>query len=376
MSFLVKTFPWLFEEVADAPVAVWRERLAQASPEEKRGLVRHKATPAKALTMMARDPDTDIRTVLTKRLATILPALSPTEQIELYDLTVEALRALAEDQVTTVRIALASALKDVAKAPHDVARKLADDAERAVAEPILRYSLSLSDQDLLELIARHPQDWHPVAIAQRQRLTAQVGEAIAKTENIDAGRALLRNDGAIVTTEARKHFGRNQVFAADLHSRDGFLRKIKRDWYKVTDPVLYKFLREDVALDQVMTMDVMTKVHQHMTSQDNLKEKPAQDLSIEEIRDALKLGETQLVIDALSHRSRIPAPKIRRMLDADSGRAVIALCVKAAMPMSFATLAQSKLARLAPNKMVYPKNGEECPLSTEELEWQWDFFGV
>lgn len=376
MSFLAKTFPWLFEEVKEAPAAVWQERLEKATPQQRRDLAIHKNTPTTALTVLAKDPDQDIRTVLTQRLAKILPTLGSDEQVEVYDLTVEALRGLAEDQVTAVRVALATALKDVAKTPNHIARQLADDVERAVAEPILRYSLSLSDQDLLELIARHPQDWHPVTIAQRNRLNAPIGEAIARTENIEAGVQLLRNDSARLNDETRKLFGRNEAYKKELRARDTIARRLKQEWGHVTDQILVTFLRDHVALDQQTTDKVLRKVHQNLGTQDNLKNKSPAELDADDIINALKLGEIAVVQQALASRAKIPLDTVKRMLDSGTGRAVIALCVKANMPMSFAVTVQQKVSRLPPAKILYPKEGDKSPLTPDEVTWQLEFFGV
>lgn len=372
-----KLFPWLFEEIKDnTTTAQWQARLEKATPEQKRNLVADQNTPTKALTLMVRDPDQDIRRILTARLAKILPTLSASEQVDMYDLTVGAIRSLAEDQVTTVRVALATALKDIAKTPHAIARQLADDAERTVAEPILRYSLSLSDQDLLELISQHPQDWHPVTIAQRNRLSEQLGDAIAHTDNVPAGNALLRNDGAIVGPEARKTFGRKPAYQQELKARDGLSRRLRQEWHGVTDKLLNDFLQDTAHLDKKTTEKVLKKVHQHMGTQDNLKTKAPSQLDEEDITEALKLGENNIVIEALAARGRISVNSVKRMIDAGNGRAVIALCVKCTMPMSFAVMMQTKLARVPAPKMVYPKDGDKCPLTQDELVWQWEFFGI
>src|SRR5690606_30077672 len=336
MSFLEKNLPWLFEDVPVTPAGGWKKHIAEATPQQKHALLERRSTPPAALAHMARDPDKDIRRVLSDRLAQILPTLSPSEQVEVYDITVEAIKSLAEDEVTAVRVALASALKDVAGVPHHIARQLADDAEREVAEPILRHSLSLSDQDLLDLIAQHPQDWHPTAVAQRKRLTAQVSEAIAKTGNVEATKELIKNDGALLDYRTHQIIGESPVYKEELNARKSLARKLRREWTKVTDPILGNFLRVNTDLDAHTADSVMRKVHQSMGVQDDLKDKSATDLGINEITEALKLGENAKVITALGARAKIPESVVKRMLDSDNGRAVIALCVKADMPMSFA----------------------------------------
>jgi hypothetical protein len=376
MSFLEKNLPWLFEDVPPTPAGGWAKHVAEASPARKQELLEKRSTPPLALAHMARDQSTDVRRVLSDRLAQILPSLSASEQVEVYDITLGAIRSLAEDEVTAVRVALASALKDVAGVPNAVARKLADDAEREVAEPILRHSMSLSDADLLELIAQHPHDWHPITIAQRSRLSAQVAEAIAKTENTEAKRELIRNDGVILDYRTHQLLGESPALQVELDARQSIARKLRREWIKVTDPILSNFLHARADFDQVTTEKVMRRVHQNMGVQDDIKKKSPAELSPDGIAEALKLGENAAVISALVARSGQSESIVKRMLDSNNGRAVVALCVKADMPMSFALSVQQKIARLPTAKIVYPKEGGTCPLSQDELHWQWDFFGV
>ena len=77
------------------------------------------------------------------------------------------LEQLARDQAVGVRQALATSLKDVACAPPDLCLHLARDVEREVAEPILHYCATLTDKDLLSIIAEQPKSWVLSAIAQR-----------------------------------------------------------------------------------------------------------------------------------------------------------------------------------------------------------------
>jgi len=65
----------------------------------------------------------------------------------------ETLEILVRDQATRVRQILAETLKDVTNALFDIINRLARDTERVVAEPILRFSLVLSTEDLLEIIS-------------------------------------------------------------------------------------------------------------------------------------------------------------------------------------------------------------------------------
>ena len=77
--------------------------------------------------------------------------LTPEERVHAESI----MRLMAEDAVVHVRRALAVTLRSSPKLPRDIARALAKDVE-AVALPVLEHSPSLSDQDLIEVLAAAP----------------------------------------------------------------------------------------------------------------------------------------------------------------------------------------------------------------------------
>lgn len=373
MSILSKILPFLFEETTVLPLA----EIARLPLAEKQRLIQDKSAPAALLAGMVGDEDADVRILLARRLGSLLPKLSVADDAQSSALVLEAIRQLTEDSVTPVRIALSSALKDIAKTPPAIARKLADDAERAVSEPIIRYSLSLSDDDLLALIAQYPQGWQTETIASRPRLTAGVGDAVVQTGNQSAARALLANPTARISTDSLNDLARDPAFRDALEQRNSLKNRLKRDIDTLMQHSLYQFLRRDAQLDKDMTRDVLDKVRQRVTSQETLANTAPGNLTEEQLKDAILLGETTIALRGMAARAGTDEATIRRMVvDSGAAKPVIALCAKAGLSMPFAVLCQQRLTRLPPDKIFYPLTGDKIPISLEEIKWQWDFFGI
>jgi hypothetical protein len=374
MSFLSKALPFLFEHTDPIPLSP--EKLAALPPAQKQQLILHKQTPAEVLAGMVKDEDTDVRVLLAGRLASLLDKLNSHDD-KTAQLLIDAIKQLTEDSVTPVRVALASALKDVARTPHAIARKLADDAEREVAEPIIRYSLSLSDEDLLALVTQYPQGWHTQTIASRPRLSSSIMEAVIGSGNMLAGQALLANDKAKISPDALAILQKNPDLAQAIADRSSLKRKLKRDLSFVIERNLYVFLRREANLDRATTYDVLRKMNQRVDTQEKLPDTPPEILTEEQLKDAIVLGEHEIVFRAFAIRAKIDEATAKKMLvEAGTAKTVIALCVKANYSMAFALFCQQRLAKLSPDKIFYPKDNGGVPITADEIKWQWDFFGI
>lgn len=372
MSLLSKFLPFLFEEAP--PLSL--ETVRRLPAPEKQRLIRSGSASPAVMAGLIQDEDVDVRVLLAQRLSSLLSKMK-TDDAESSALVLGAIRQLTEDSVTPVRVALSSALKDIARTPPAIARKLADDAERAVAEPIIRYSLSLSDDDLLALIAQYPQSWQTESIAGRKRLASVISDAVVQTGNIVAAQALLQNDTAQLTDKALASLTDNPAYAQALAARNGFQRRMKRDIDALMQKTLYGFLRQNAHLDQSTTSDVMETIQQRVTAQESLALLAPGDLTEDQIKDAILLGETAIALRAMAARAGTDEQTVRRMVvDSGAAKPVIALCAKANLSMNFAVFCQQRLTRLSPDKIFYPVEGHKIPISREEMQWQWDFFGL
>ncbi|HIG23477.1 MAG TPA: DUF2336 domain-containing protein [Henriciella marina] len=134
----------------------------------------------------------------------------------------EIIAILAQDAAELVRKTLAVALRNSPRLPRAVAMKLARDVE-SVALPVLQYSPSLTDQDLIELV-RAVEGAKQIAIASRERIDAELCETIAGEGIADAVAALARNRGASWTNKAFDRsidrFAENEGVKTALISRE------------------------------------------------------------------------------------------------------------------------------------------------------------
>src|SRR5690606_18433313 len=90
----------------------------------------------------------------------------------------EIIAVMAQDAAVLVRRALAVALKNSPKLPHEVANKLARDVD-SIALPVILNSPMLTDADLVEIVRASP-PIKQVAVASRETLSPVVTGAIAK----------------------------------------------------------------------------------------------------------------------------------------------------------------------------------------------------
>jgi uncharacterized protein (DUF2336 family) len=171
--------------------------LAEDEDERVRFLVAgNQSTPHQADLLLADDRNIDVRVALAGKIGQLLPQLNLSERSKLSDAMLTILRKLAEDQAMRVRAILSDALQALPNAPRDVINRLARDVELRVAEPVLRYSPVLTDEDLLDIISSNPIMGALPAIAKRQGLSPTLSEDIAGRDDVEAITALLGNASA------------------------------------------------------------------------------------------------------------------------------------------------------------------------------------
>ncbi len=105
------------------------------------------------------------------------------------------LAIMAEDAAVLVRRALAVALKNSPKLPHELAVKLARDVE-TIALPVILNSPMLTDADLVEIVRTCPPT-KQVAVASRETLSPIVTTAIAQHAVPEAVQRAVANDNAL-----------------------------------------------------------------------------------------------------------------------------------------------------------------------------------
>lgn len=107
---------------------------------------------------------------------------------------------LTQDAAAAQRRALAEQIAGMRGAPHGLVKLLSSDAI-TIAEPLLRHSEMLSDDDLVAIIARGGEP-HMTAIAGRNNLSERVASALIRRAGQDALIALAANQTARLSARA------------------------------------------------------------------------------------------------------------------------------------------------------------------------------
>lgn len=336
------------------------------------------------------NPDADIRIALADRLVKLLPAIETEAHSELYGFAVQALTALAQDEVLKVRRALSTALRDYAKAPPAVVARLARDVEREIAEPILRHCIALEDNVLLEILAGHPEPWAIAAIAARPTVSEKVTDAVFKAGDILGTALMIGNKGAQISRDtlqaivdgARRHAEWQRPLALSPHLDIDLTRELTGF---VSETIL-EVLKDRSDLDAATRLGVVSIVERRIayTKNDGGQKTPADKverfardgrLTPELVHDALAWQERVFAVLAMAKMAGIPAETVERILGAGA-KPVVALCWKAGFPARMCVDVQRLAGRIQPKDLLYPKGGTDYPLTQDEIAWQLEFFGA
>jgi len=356
----------------------------------RRAVAANPSTPVHASGVLAQDVDVDVRLALIKRLTVLLPDLSRDQYAHLYAFAVQALGILALDEVLKVRLALSSALHDELYAPPEVVSQLARDLEREVSEPVLKMCVRVPDDVLIDILVQHPEDWVVEAIASRNEVHEAVSQAIIGTKNIKGGRVLLNNKGArlndvtidTIIDMAQDTKEWHEPLALNTH----LPAKIVREIISFVDLSIRKIMMERTDFDDETKNELETIISRRINFlvddqgariTPELKAKNLHKVGMlndEAIRDALALREYDFVLFALSVKTVLPIEIIRKIIGTGSAKAVTAIVWKGGFEMRTALEIQKIMGKIPPRELLYPRNGNEYPLSVDNLNWHVNFF--
>jgi len=141
------------------------------------------------------NPTVGVRTDTAKQVGALLSSASLTSSERQSALAI--LETLVRDVEQEVRHALAAHVASCAILPPTLTRAIAEDVE-AISVPFIRISPALSDSDLIAVIAAGSAA-KQVAVAERERVSERVAEALVGTHSASVVTTMLRNDGAQVS---------------------------------------------------------------------------------------------------------------------------------------------------------------------------------
>ena len=368
-----------------------------SSADVRRTIAANQATPRQADLVLAKDADEEVRTGLAEKIAKVAPGLTASEKDQVRKAAHETLEVLARDQLTRVRQILAEALKDVADAPPEIIKGLALDEELVVSGPVLEFSPVLTDDDLLEIIEKGPAKGGLGTIARRSRVTENVADALADTDDDEAIADLLSNPSAQLREETLDNLINRaesvDLWHAPLAGRPSLPKGAAVRLANFLADNLLDVLKQRQDLDAETLEAVKSVVHRRLgddaqegngVDQDFLlSEAPigvaerlykAGRLDLKVIDRALNANDYGFVLAALVVRADQPESVVKEIVATHSVKGIVALAWKAKLSMKLSVLMQQRMARIAPTEVLKPAEGNDFPLDDEDMNWQLEFF--
>jgi hypothetical protein len=165
-------------------------------PRVRASVIANSRAPFSVLQGLSEDENVSVREALARRVADILPSLTSSSHDRLANIVQPILLRLVVDAAEQVRFIIADAAKHLSTVPRDAVLRLATDTEIRVAEPVIRLSPLLNEDDLLALVASPPVNATLHAIARRIGIGEAVTDAlIAQGDRLAIG-LMLENSSA------------------------------------------------------------------------------------------------------------------------------------------------------------------------------------
>lgn len=249
--------------------------------------------------------------------------LSPEERSIAEDI----LKCMLNDAEIRVREALSSNLKDYPGLSRDIARSLASDVE-SVSLPVIRLSSVLTDDDLIEIIRTQGTE-KQVAVAQRERVSETVSDALVETHNEDVVSALVSNEGAEITE------GAMQKVLDDFGDND-----------RINQPLARRSALPVGVAERLVTL-VSDSLKDHLLANHDLPNELATDLILQS-RERVTLGllspdsdadDVQVLVSQLNATGRLtPTILLRAVCMGDLDFFEVGIAVLARVPLGSARL--------------------------------------
>ena len=365
--------------------------LAQDRAASVRSIIaKNDATPRHADLLLSDDADEDVRSELAGKISALAPGLSADEVDNLRRMTYEALEKLARDQAVKVRQIVAETMAEMADAPPELIRHLAEDTELVVCAPVLENSPVLTDRDLIQIINLNPVNGAISAISQRSTLPDEVMEEIFSSNDTAAVAVLLGNASVSIKEDLLERICDKSRTVKDLQEpmihrtelpkavalrladfvADHLIKALLKR--KDLDPTIADAVREEVSLrlDQVAEEEAAAETETAYTKAKRLHTEGR--LEPDMVNSALKAGQKEYAIAALAVLSDMSMHAVETVAASSSAKGLVALSWKAGLDATVAVTVQQRLGHVQPKNIIKPK-GSEYALPASEMEWHLEF---
>jgi uncharacterized protein (DUF2336 family) len=347
------------------------------------------ALPPTVTAALAGDADARVRSIIGRKLASLLPGLTDTARQRAQQDAVTNLTAMVAEAGLRLRTNLAESVRDLPDGPRDIILRLAYDPAVMVSEPVILFSPMLTSEDLVALIVSGPPSTTLTAVARRPRIDTTVSDAIVETSNIEAISALLANPTAQireVTLDSLAAQSEEQTeWQEPLVRRPHLPPRAARILSEIVTGHLLQTLAARTDLDPKLTLELrsaLTKARpgpaRHLT--ESIEALPhavalrdAGRLNDQAILDAVRRNAIGAATAMLAVKADVSLPVIERACSLRSAKAMVSLAWKARLSMPTAVVLQTALGRLSPDQVLRPAQDGGFPLPIEELRWQLTF---
>lgn len=312
-----------------------------------RGLLEMTAKLSKSdVERLLTDPSAEARAEAAAKIATHYHAQADFGEQE-KKLAEEIFSLMCKDAEERVRLALADNLKECTFLPNDIARTLANDVV-AVSNPILKYSSVLTDDDLIEIVKSQGEEKQK-AIAAREKVSANVSDALIDTRNEAVVDTLVANNGAEISANSMQRvlddFASSELVKSSMVGRSSLPMEVSERLVNMVSEKLQQELltKHELPVDKVSDLILQSreKATLGLVNGDN-KKHDSRRLIVHLYQNnrltptimlrALCMGDMEFFEGSVAVRSRIPLSNTRELIHAGDRTQVASILDKAELP--------------------------------------------
>ncbi len=375
----------------DTAPDVLRELARDASVTVRAAVAMNLAAPEHVDQLLAADQDERVRTLLGRKLASLIPNMTASQRSELEGRALATLAALVEDEAVRVRAAIADVVKGMPSAPRELILRLAHDSALPVCEPVIRLSPLLQAEDLLALLAEPPGEHTAIAVASRPGLPVSVSDAIAASADSKLITVLLANHSAAIreaTLDALiERAGTQPDWHDPLVHRPVLSAQAARALSEIVTTQLVAVLAARGDLDPGVTEELRRRMAERLprmrpprsdtTLEDAVgraRELLSQDrLDESAVLAAAQRGEARLCTAMLALAAGVEPSVVDRAVTLRSAKGIVSLVWRAGFSMRLGGPLQVLLCRVGPASALRAGDAGSFPLTPDEMRWQLDF---
>lgn len=358
----------------------------------RKAVAKNDGSPLQADLVLAKDINQQVREELAYKIGRLIPTLTDHESERLAEMTFQVLEILAKDQVPKVRAIIADEIKHLVDVPKRLIKRLAQDAEVAVAGPILEYSPLLSDEQILQIVTSGLRGGALEAVARRKNIPNKISQAVVDQDEDPATAELLKNQTANISEKLMGEIAMTAKNRPSLHLplvdrrslSKGTLRRIATF---VSAALVERMLsanrmEEDIAHEIRMAVRERIDAGEATTVDDDIDngadkaERLHKDGKLDEYAflDAIDDEDTGFLDRGFALLSKLPSDQVTKMFESGSAKGLCALTWKAGLGADIAVSLQRRIGKIPAKSMIQADSDGSFHMTEEELEWYVDYF--